>query len=229
MTRLTRIAIVDDQPIFRIGLRSLLGISDDIAIVAEGTNAGEAEAIARVYRPDIFLFYFSANHKVSQAFIDFIASHPKIKTILMTDTDGDPCAMAALSAGAQGYLLKATPPEEFLTALRGIAEGRPYISPVLATGLLVKPIDRSPPPSASTPWSALGLLNGRDRQVLRLASQGHTNSEIALELGLATQTVKNQMSAISRKLGVRRRSGAISLYLSDRRRGDARLGGRETD
>ena len=229
MANITRVAIVNDQPIFRIGLRSLLRNSTDIAIVAEGGHAREAEELARAHQPDIFLFDISTNQSGSRTVIDFIAGHPKIKAVMITDAGGDACAMTALSAGAQGYMLKATPPDEFVTALREIADGRPYISPSLATGLLVKTSGTASPPPASMDRSGLEALNARERRVLSLASKGHTNKEIADELGLATQTIKNHMSTIIRKLNVRRRSGAISLFLSDRRSGADRNGRRATD
>lgn len=204
-----RLLLVDDQALFREGLRTLLGLQADFEIAGEAANGEEAVALARKLVPDVVLMDLrmpvlggvEATRRIT-------AEAPAVRVIVLTTFEEDEEVFAALRAGAAGYLLKASPSAKLCEAIRLAARGESLLEPSVAAKVVAEFArigDREPrrsfPPLAEP-------LSVRERDVLRLLAEGRSNKEIAGELGIAEGTVKNHMSNVLGKLGVLDRTQA---------------------
>jgi DNA-binding NarL/FixJ family response regulator len=204
-----RLLLVDDQALFREGLRTLLGLQADFEIAGEAANGEEAVALARKLVPDVVLMDLrmpvlggvEATRRIT-------AEAPAMRVIVLTTFEEDEEVFAALRAGAAGYLLKASPSAKLCEAIRLAARGESLLEPSVAAKVVAEFArigDREPrrsfPPLAEP-------LSVRERDVLRLLAEGRSNKEIARELGIAEGTVKNHMSNVLGKLGVLDRTQA---------------------
>ena len=200
-----RLVIVDDHPSFRSGLRALLATADDIEVVGEAAGGHEAVGSVGRLQPDVVLMDVTMpGGDGIEATARIIETSPHIAIIVLTMDGGDGAVMRALRAGARGYVLKGAQRAELLRAIRSVAAGDAVLGPGVAR--------RLPAYLASTPTDAAAPfpeLTDREREILGLVAQGRSNTEITNQLVVSPKTVRNHVSNIFAKLGVRDRAEAI--------------------
>jgi len=210
-----RVLIVDDQPLIRDGIASVLAIQDGVAVVGTAANGQEAIAQARSTLPDVILM------DVRMPVMDGVAATaaivrelPHCQVLMLTTFDDEDYVLSALDAGAKGYLLKDIPAGELAQAVRLAHAGIYQLDPAAARMLIER--TRRQPPNPAPPVSAPPgeALTEREQAVLRLIAQGATNREIAARLVISESTVKNHVSNILSRLGLRDRTQA-ALYARD--------------
>ncbi len=205
-----RLLLVDDQALFREGLRTLLGLQADFDIVGEGANGEDAVALARRFAPDVVLMDLRMPMLGGvEATRRITAEAPACRVIVLTTFEEDEEVFAALRAGAVGYLLKASPSARLCEAIRLAARGESFLEPSVAAKVVAefarqgeRRPRRPPAPPLAEP------LSSREHDVLRRLAEGRSNKEIAVELGIAEGTVKNHMSNVLGKLGALDRTQA---------------------
>jgi DNA-binding NarL/FixJ family response regulator len=202
-----RIVLADDQTLVRRGIRSLLELAGDMAIVAEAADGAEAVAAIRRERPDVALLDVRMPKATGvEALRELQASGGAVPTILLTTFDDDEVLLEGVKAGARGYLLKDVSLERLTEAIRTVAQGGTLIRPAVTERVLRglehvrRDFDALEPPDP---------LTRREVEILRLMAGGYSNREIAEALGTAEGTVKNHASSILSKLGVRDRTRAV--------------------
>ena len=202
-----RVVLVDDQTLVRQGIRSLLELSGDVAIVAEASDGDEGIAVIRRERPDVVLLDLRMPKKGGVDVLRVLQATGALPpTIVLTTFDDDEALLDAVKAGAKGYLLKDTSLERLTEAIRVVAAGdsliRPAVTERVLRGLehIRRDFDALSPPDP---------LTRRELEILRLMAGGYCNREIADALGTAEGTVKNHASSILSKLGVRDRTRAV--------------------
>jgi two-component system nitrate/nitrite response regulator NarL len=198
-----RVVVVDDHPMFRAGVVASLSSDPTIDVVAEGSSADEAVRLAEEHAPDVCLLDIAMPGGGLNAARDITAAMPATKIVMLTVSEDEDDLLAAMKAGASGYVLKGAAASELLGVLRKVHAGDVYVAPGLAWGLLRE---------MSRPRSApLDELSGREREVLELVAEGLSNQEIGERLGLAEKTIKHYMTSILGKLRVRSRVEAALL------------------
>ena len=193
-----RVLIVDDHPLVRAGLGTLLGSADDIEVVGEAADGDEVLAAATSVTPDVVLMDLSmprldgiaATRALTQA-------QPQVRVVALTSFADRGRVTDVLAAGAVGYLLKDCAPGELLAAVRAAASGHAPLDPRVASALLPR---RADDPSSQ--------LSERERQVLELAARGLANKQIGRALGITERTVKVHLGNVYRRIGVRDRTSA---------------------
>ena len=202
------VLLVDDQRLMRDGLRTLLELEPDMTVAGEAADGEEALARFRETRPDVVLM------DVRMPGMDGVeatrrlrAMDPAAKVIILTTFDGDEYVFEGLRAGAVGYLLKALSGEELADAIRTVAAGGALIDPAV-TRKVVSEFARLAPPARSIDAGLAEPLSEREKEVLGLVARGLSNREIADTLFLAEGTVKNYVTTILQKIGVRDRTQA---------------------
>jgi DNA-binding NarL/FixJ family response regulator len=202
-----RVVLADDQMLVRQGIRSLLELAGDIAIVAEASDGDEAIAIVQRESPDVVLLDLRMPGKdgvaVLRALFECGSTSP---AIVLTTFDDDEALLDAVKAGARGFLLKDVSLERLTEAIRTVASGGTTIQPVI-TERLLRRVDRLP--GRFEAMSPPDPLTRREIEILRLMAGGYSNREIAEALGTAEGTIKNHASNILSKLGVRDRTRAV--------------------
>ena len=205
--RTIRVMLVDDQTLVRQGVRSLLELADDIEVVAEAADG--LEALDRVVEsdPDVMLLDIRMPQKNGLEVLKELNETGTLPpTIILTTFDEDDLVLDGIRTGARGYLLKDVSLEELVGAVRAVAEGQTMVKPAVTERLLAglgksrldfSSLDRPDP------------LTERETEILRLMAGGYSNKEIANALSVAEGTVKNHVSSILSKLGVRDRTRAV--------------------
>jgi DNA-binding NarL/FixJ family response regulator len=203
-----RILLVDDQPLFREGLRTLLSVQRDFEVVGEAGNGAEALRLARSLHPAVVLM------DLQMPVLDGVAAtqrlceeRPECRVIVLTTFDDDELVFDGLRAGAIGYLLKDAPSEKLGEAVRSAARGESFLQPSVAAKVVAEFARLTRKPEAH-PSTLIEPLSEREREVLRLIAKGSSNREIAGKLCLAEGTVKNHITNILAKLAVRDRTQA---------------------
>ncbi|WGD36869.1 response regulator transcription factor [Lysinibacter sp. HNR] len=195
-----RIVLADDHPVVRAGLRALLLDDPKLDVVGEAATPDDAVALAAELEPDVVLmdlqFGTAQTGADATRSVRSLSKPPAVLVLTNYDTDSD--ILSAIEAGASGYLLKDTPPDELIAAIRAAAEGETALAPAIAGRLLERM--RSPQPGLST----------REVEVLRLVAGGATNSEIAARLHISDATVKSHLVHVYTKLGVSSRTAAVA-------------------
>lgn len=204
-----RLLLVDDQLMFREGLRTLLELQPDFEIVGEASDGAAAVALALRHAPDVVLMDLRMpGIDGVEATRQILAGRSTCRVIVLTTFEKDAEVFAALRAGAVGYLLKASPSGRLCEAIRLAARGESFLEPSV-TAKVVAEFARITQPSIRPSVPELREpLSERERAILRLLAEGRSNKEIALLLTLAEGTVKNYLSAIFCKLGVLDRTQA---------------------
>jgi DNA-binding NarL/FixJ family response regulator len=205
-----KVLICDDQAIIRDGLEMLLKLERDIEVVGLAQDGAEAVELAARRSPDLALMDLKMpGMNGVEATRRIRAQHPEIKVLVLTTYDDDAWLFDALRAGASGYLLKDTPREKVIEAVRGTAAGKTYLDPAVA-GKLTGQVAGEPHQPAGV---IVEKLTERERDVLRLLARGLSNPEIAAQLHLSEGTVRNHVSAIFTKLNVSDRTQAAILAI----------------
>lgn len=207
------IAIVDDHPFYRDGVMRALQKTRGVRLVGTGGNADDAVRIVAELKPDILLLDIGLPGGGIEAARTIQASSPeRTRIIILTGSDDSADVAAAFQGGVRGYLLKGADSAELLQAIRTVHQGETFITPMLWSRVMAQSSGAAPQQASS------GLeLSARERQMLDLACTGLTNGEIATRLNLALPTVKNAMSRIFDKLGVRNRAEAIAMNVGNKR------------
>ena len=201
MTAAIRILVVDDHPIVRSGLTSVLASQADFDVVGEATNGDEAIAAAARLSPDLILMDLRMPVRNGvDASAAILAARPSTRIVVLTTYASDGEVLRAIEAGAVGYLLKDVPHEELFRALRAVARGERYLAPVVTERLM-----------AAWQQPARVSLTDRELDVLRAVARGEANKEIAASLGISEPTVKAHLVRIFDKLGVENRTSAARV------------------
>jgi len=214
----TRVLIVDDYAIVRAGLRAILEADDDIHVVAEADTASAATGLSARTRPDVAVIAVLPGRRIGiQAISEIQATCPDTQVLALTPPGDNDALFASIGSGAAGYLPADVSPDDLIRAVHAVGAGHNLIDPAM-TAPVIEQVRRS---RRQPLGDKLAMLSVDEERVLALMTQGHTNREIAEQLGQALATVKKRVSAILAKLDVGRRAEAAA-YLAQRRgrRGD---------
>ena len=204
-----RVVVADDQELVREGLAMILGAQDDIEVVGEAADGVEALSLARRVQPDVVLMDVRMPRLDGiEATARILAAIPTCRILVLTTFDVDDTVLAALRAGASGYLLKDAPRRALLAAVRAVAEGDVMLDPNVARRLVESQPHRPPALAAD---EIRGQLTDREQQVLTVIARGLSNAEIAVELGIGEATVKTHVARLLDKLHVRDRVQLVVL------------------
>jgi len=201
----TRLMIVDDHEVVRMGLRAALDVEPDFTVVAEASNGAAAIEKARAHRPDIILMDVRMDGMDGiEACREVRNELPDTKVLMLTSFAEEETVVAALLAGAAGYVLKNVARARLLEALRSVARGESLLDSKVTKGVVEKLVAAHSAPGEDDE------LTAREREVLALIAEGATNKEIAAKLVVSENTARNHVSHILSKLGFSRRSEAAA-------------------
>ncbi|WP_240917141.1 response regulator transcription factor [Nocardioides sp. HDW12B] len=209
-----RVLVVDDQELFRRGLTMLLGVETDIEVVGEAADGAAAAALAAGSAPDVVLMDVRMPRQSGiEACAAVKEAAPQARIIMLTVSDDEADLYDAVKSGASGYLLKDSSIEEVAQAIRVVADGQSLISPSMAIKLLdeFKQMARTDRQAVPTP-----RLTERELEVLRLVAQGLNNREIAKQLFISENTVKNHVRNILEKLQLHSRMEAVMYAVREK-------------
>lgn len=201
-----RVLIADDHPLFRNGMRALLGADLETEVIGEATTGDEAVTLAASLQPDVILMDIQMPGMSGiEATRQILRTSPHIRILVVTMFEDDQSVFTAMRAGARGYVLKGAHPDEMLRAIQAVGSGEAIFSPSIATRMLdffsgLKP--------TAFP-QALPELTDRERTILNLIAQGQSNAAIAKQLVLSPKTISNYVSNIFSKLQVADRAQAM--------------------
>jgi len=204
MTDTIRILVIDDHPLLRQGVVSTLNAAADITVVGEGDKYDDAVSLSRLMKPDTVLLDISMPGGGVNAARDIRAEFTSMIIIMLTASEEENDVMSSLKMGANAYILKGVSGSELTEIVRKVSHGESYITPHLATSLLL----RSSETNNSTHQDANGLainLHKREKEILIALQDGMSNKEIAEVLSLSEKTIKHYMSSILQKLHVKNR------------------------
>ena len=212
MTAPVRVGLVDDQPLIRTGLRTMLEYASDLEIVGEAENGELAVELARRQRPDVILM------DIRMPVLDGIQATRRItadpdlsdvRVVMLTTFDLDEYVYAAIRAGASGFMLKDARPEDILSAVRVVAAGEALLAPSVTRRLIEEFASR--PEAAPAPAPELAALTDRECEVLALVGRGMSNAEIAERLYVSPATAKTHVSHIMTKVYARDRAQLVVM------------------
>jgi len=209
-----RILLVDDSEVVRLGLRALLDADDGLHVIAEADGVAAAVRAAEQHRPDVVLLDIRLpDGSGFEACRQILRRLPETRVLILTSVVDETLVDEAIRAGAHGYLLKEINGRGLVQALRDVAAGKSILDPAVTARVLqlVKT-------GGHAAGNTLTLLSPQEKRVLALIASGHTNKEVAAEMGLAEKTVKNYLSTVFEKLHVSRRSQAAALYAQEMNR-----------
>jgi DNA-binding NarL/FixJ family response regulator len=205
-----RVLLVDDDDLMRAGLRAVLSSDSRVEVVGEAGSGRAAVERVRTLRPDLVLM------DVRMPDLDGIAAtrevtseSPEVKVVILTTFEQDDYIFGALNAGASGFLLKRSGPEELLAAIQTVAAGDSLLSPSVTSRVIERTARRPTPDASQDP--RLEELTPRERDVLELIARGLSNAEIAAELVVEESTVKTHVKRVLSKLGARDRVQAVII------------------
>lgn len=196
---MTTVLLVDDQRLVRAGLRMLLESTPDLTVVAEASDGVEAVRLAAEHHPDLILMDLRMpGMDGATATAHIMASDPRTRVLVLTTFDDDDHLYPALAAGASGYLVKDTDPDDLLTAIRRVNDGDLLFSPALLRRLVDRAVTAAPDRTSTAEATP---LTPRERDVLALVGEGYGNQEIADRLHLGVTTVKKHIANLMVKTG----------------------------
>lgn len=204
-----RVLLVDDHEIVRVGLRSVLGQKHGIVVVGESASMAEAVVLAGKLKPDVILMDIRLpDGSGVDACREILAAHPGIQVIFLTSYADDDSVLAAVMAGAHGYVLKEIDSTSLLRAIHGVVEGQSILDPAVTDRAL-----RWLRGFATDQDLPSGKLSAQEERVLALVAEGKTNKEIASALNLSDKTVKNYLATVFQKLRITRRAQAAAFFV----------------
>jgi len=199
-----RVVVADDHPIVRSGIVALLQDADDVEVVGQASDGRAAVTVALAERPDVVLMDLRMPVLDGDAATaEILAAEPGVRVLILTTYESDDQILAAIEAGATGYLLKAAPESEILAGVRATARGETALAPSAAAALVRRA-------TGSLPAAAGPSLTPRELDVLRLVAQGNSNPSIGRALFLSEATVKTHLGHVFEKLGVNDRTRAVT-------------------
>ncbi|SMD08666.1 response regulator [Kibdelosporangium aridum] len=204
-----RVLLVDDQALIRAGFRALLAAEDDITVIGDAADGATGVSLARQHRPDVVLLDVQMPVMDGIEATRQIASDPAladVHVVILTNYGFDEYVFNALRAGASGFLVKDTEPEDLLTAVRVAARGDALLSPAITRRLISEFVTRTPQPG---PVVGLDDLTNREKEVMALVAKGLTNDEIAARMVISPTTAKTHVSRAMTKLGARDRAQLV--------------------
>lgn len=205
-----KILLCDDQAVIRDGLELLLNLEKDFQVVGAAQDGAEALELAAQKQPDLILMDLKMPVMTGiEATREIRARFPHIKVLILTTYDDDEWVFDAVRAGASGYLLKDTPRQKIVEAIRGTMDGKSFVDPAVAGKLMNQVASRQTEPASVLK----AKLTERELDVLGLVARGQTNADIASQLHLSEGTVRNHISAILEKLGVADRTQAAVIAI----------------
>jgi DNA-binding NarL/FixJ family response regulator len=205
-----RILVCDDQAIIRDGLALMLNLERDMQVVGMAEDGHDAMVLMEQHTPDLVLMDLKMpGVNGVEATRQIRRQHPTTKILVLTTYDDDSWIFDAIRAGANGYLLKDTPREQLIAAIRGTIAGKAYVDPDIASKLLLRVASNQSQPATQI----TNKLTEREIDVLRLIAQGLSNSDIAKRIYLSEGTVRNHVSAILTKLNLADRTQAAVLAI----------------
>jgi len=197
-----RVVVADDHPVVRAGLVALLQDADDVEVVGQAADGESAVSTVLAERPDVVLMDLRMpGIDGDAATAQILAAEPGIRVLILTTYESDDQILAAIEAGATGYLLKAAPESEILAGVRATARGETALAPSAAAALVRRATGAVPTGPSLTP---------RELDVLRLVAQGQSNPAIGRALFLSETTVKTHLGHVFEKLGVSDRTRAVT-------------------
>ena len=207
------VLLADDHVVLRTGLRMLINAQPDMEVVAEASNGEDAVRVVREVGPDIVLMDISMPGAGGiEATARIRRESPAVRVLALTMHDDAAYLRSILAAGAAGYVVKRAADAELLSAIRTTYRGETYIAPSLAGAMVQEALGRKPRKgSAGVPGDT---LSEREREVLRLVAQGHTNQEIADRLFISPKTVATYRARLMEKLGLKTRADLVRYALA---------------
>jgi DNA-binding NarL/FixJ family response regulator len=205
------VVVADDQALVRAGFRVLVNSADDLEVVGEASDGVEAVSVVEATRPDVVLMDVRMPKMNGIEALQHIVGSPdacESRILMVTTFDLDEYIFDALRFGASGFLLKDTPPEDLLAAIRVIAQGESLLAPSVTRRLIAEFATR---PAAVPSKGRLDLLTDREREVLASIGKGSSNAEIADELNMSVATAKTHVSRILAKLEARDRAQLVVI------------------
>lgn len=197
-----RVVVADDHPLIRHGIRALLEDAGGFDLVGEAVDGEEAVELARRLKPDVLVIDIAMPRLTGlQAAERIGALNVPTQIVILSMHSDETRVQQALRAGVKGYVLKRSMSDELLSAIRALSRGEAYLSPAISTSVLAGW-------DASSP---LNLLTQREREVLQLVVEGHTNAEIAQKLYISVKTVEKHRASLMKKLDVRDMAGLIRI------------------
>ena len=203
MSEPIRVAVADDHPMFRAGVVTSLREEEGIEVVGDAVDGATALALARTELPDVMILDINMPGGGLQTAQRIAVACPATRIVMLTVSEDEDDLLAAMKAGASGYVLKGAGASELAAVIRSVHAGEVYVAPALAWGLLREM--RTP---RTSPYDE---LTDREREVLELVAEGLSNQEVGERLGLAEKTIKHYMTNILGKLQVRSRVEAALL------------------
>ena len=207
MQRKIRVVVIDDHPLFREGVVSVLASCPDVEVVAQGASADDAAEIAGTHKPDVALLDVSIPGGGLSAIRAIAASSPGTRAMMLTVSVDKTDVLEALRLGARAYVVKGVSGRELLQALYAVINGERYLSPSLGAMLLTD-VDSG---RADAKAPAVKDLSSREAAVLTLVTQGLSNKEVGARLQLSDKTIKHYLTSVFQKLHVRSRLEAAML------------------
>jgi DNA-binding NarL/FixJ family response regulator len=201
-----RVLVVDDDPLVRSALRLVLGGDRRIELVGEAADGVEARTAVRALRPHVVLMDVRMPRQDGlSATRDILADPDHPEVVVLTTFDADETVLAAVRAGASGFLLKDTAPADILIAIRRVHDGEPMLSPSVTRQVMAAVAAGAADPRAAAARHAIEALGARERQIALAIGHGRTNAEIAADLFVSVATVKAHVTSLLAKLGAANR------------------------
>ena len=210
-----RVLIADDDHLMRAGLVELLTVDDNIQVIGQASTGREAVAAARRLNPDVILMDVRMPDMDGiTATRELVSAAPHMKVLILTTFEQDDYVFGALRAGASGFLLKRTRPEDLIAAVHTIADGESMLSPSV-TRRVIDRLAQQPVPELGDN-TLLAELTPREREVLDLMARGMSNREIAAALAVEESTIRTHVKRVLSKLGLRDRIQAVIFSYENR-------------
>ncbi len=211
---ITRVLVADDQSLIRRGFAALVGSADGLEVVGEALDGADAVRQTRMLRPDVVLMDIRMPGTDGLSATEQITSDPDLATVrvlVLTTFETDDYVVAALRAGASGFLGKGVEPEELIAGIRLVAAGEALLSPQATRSVIARVVGQPAGPTDGVPDRTLDALTEREREVMALVAQGLSNDDIATRLHLSPLTAKTHVNRAMSKVGARDRAQLVVL------------------